>query len=205
MVVSGFVAGADGRVAGVECGEGEAHAADAVIVGIGLIANDALAEEAGLVVDGGIVVDGEGRTADPHIHAIGDCATHAHHGFLERKLRLESVPNALEGARAVASAIMGLAPPPAAPPWFWSDQYKLKLQMVGISDGYEAVAMRGTPESQSFVAFYMKDGKVIAADAVNRPAEFMTAKRLVGERRAALPMVLADETVPLKAALALSV
>ncbi len=198
VAVSGFLAGAGGDVAAVECGEGAAHPADAVIVGIGLIANTELAEQAGLMVDGGVLVDAECRTTDKHIFAIGDCATHAHHGFLERKLRLESVPNAVEGARTVACAIMGQDAPPATAPWFWSDQYALKLQMVGLSESYDDLAVRGSQNSRSFIAFYLKDGHVIAADAVNRPGDFMMAKRLVAERRTVPVAALLDDTVPLK-------
>lgn len=199
VAVSGFLAGAGGSdVAAVECGEGAPHPADAVIVGIGLVANTELAEQAGLMVDGGILVDAEGRTNDKHIFAIGDCATHAHHGFLERRVRLESVPNAIEGARSVACAIMGQAAPSATAPWFWSDQYSLKLQMVGLSETYDEMAVRGSPESRSFIAFYLKDGHVIAADAVSRPGDFMAAKRLVAERSAVPVSALQDDTVPLK-------
>jgi len=199
VVVSGFVPAADGKsVGGVECGEGEPIACDLVIIGIGLIPNTEIAEEAGLVVDNGIVVDRDGRTTDPHIFAVGDCAVHASHGFLDRKLRLESVPNGLEQARIVASIIMGKPVPAATAPWFWSDQYKLKLQMVGISDGYDEIVLRGDPEASSFIAFYLKEGRVISADAVNRLGEFMIAKRLVGDRREISASDLADESKTLK-------
>jgi 3-phenylpropionate/trans-cinnamate dioxygenase ferredoxin reductase subunit len=118
---------------------------------------------------------------------------------LKRKVRLESVPNATEQARIAAAAICGKAVSPAGPPWFWSDQYKLKLQMVGLSDGYEEVVLRGDPESESFMAIYLKNGEVIAADAVNRIADFMTAKRLVAESKVIPRHALADESEPLKA------
>ena len=201
-VVSGFVAAANGSdVGSVECGEGPPIESDLVLIGIGLIPNTDLAEVAGLVVDNGIVVDGMGCTTDAHIHAIGDCAQHAHHGFLGRKVRLESVPNALEQARVVACVITGRPAPAATAPWFWSDQYKLKLQMVRISEGYEHVVMRGSMDTASFIAFYLHDGRVIAADAVNRAADFMIAKRLVAERRSVSASVLSDETRPLNALL----
>jgi 3-phenylpropionate/trans-cinnamate dioxygenase ferredoxin reductase subunit len=200
IAVSGFLADASGEsVAAVECGEQDTVPADLVIVGIGLIPNTELAESAGLVVDNGIVVNDQAQTSDPHIYAIGDCAAHAHHEFLKRKVRLESVPNATEQARAAAAAICGKPVPPASPPWFWSDQYKLKLQMVGLSDGYDEVVLRGDPESESFIALYLKNGQVIAADAVNRIADFMTAKRLVAESKAIPPEALADESETLKA------
>ncbi|SFK14530.1 NAD(P)/FAD-dependent oxidoreductase [Methylocapsa palsarum] len=201
--VSGFAAGPDeGSVGAVLCADGEPVAADFVLIGIGLSPNTDLAERAGLVVDGGVVVDDHSRTNDPDIYAIGDCSTHAHHGFLERKIRLESVPNALEQARAVAASITGRDIPTAAAPWFWSDQYDLKLQMVGLSDGYDTLVLRGSPESRSFIAFYLKGGQVIAADSVNRLGDFMAAKRLVGDKSHVAPDQLADETVPLKTLIA---
>jgi 3-phenylpropionate/trans-cinnamate dioxygenase ferredoxin reductase subunit len=202
VVVSGFIPGEDGKsVGGVECGEGDAIPCDLVIIGIGLIPNVELAEEAGLVVDNGIVVDLEGRTTDPHIFAVGDCTTHQSHGFLDRKLRLESVPNALEQARTVAAAITGKPLPPVTPPWFWSDQYELKLQMVGISDGYDEVVVRGEPENSSFIAFYLKEGRILSADSVNRLADFMVAKRLVAAKRVIPAAELSDTAKPLKALL----
>jgi 3-phenylpropionate/trans-cinnamate dioxygenase ferredoxin reductase subunit len=197
--VSGFAAsGEDGAVGVVECANGQSFAADFVLIGIGLVPNTELAESAGLRVDDGIVVDAASRSSDPDIYAIGDCAMHAHHGFLRRKIRLESVPNALEQARSVAASITGRPVPEALAPWFWSDQYDLKLQMVGLSDGYEELVIRGKPEAPSFIAFYLKDGRIIAADSVNRPGDFMAAKRLVGERMKIASARLADESVPLK-------
>jgi len=200
IAVSGFIADpARDKVTAVECGEAETVPADLVIIGIGLIPNTSLAETAGLLVDNGIVVNENAQTSDPHIYAIGDCAAHAHHEFLKRKVRLESVPNATEQARIAAASICGVAVPPASPPWFWSDQYKLKLQMVGLSDGYDEVVLRGDPETESFIALYLKNGELIAADAVNRIADFMTAKRLVAEAKVIPPSALADESEPLKA------
>ncbi|MGH6841809.1 MAG: NAD(P)/FAD-dependent oxidoreductase, partial [Methylocella sp.] len=202
VTVSGFTAGdEEGNVGGVVCAGGQSLAADIVLIGIGLVPNIELAEQAGLAVDDGIVVDAESRTSDPNIYAIGDCAMHAHHGFLQRKIRLESVPNAIEQARAAAASIMGLPIPAAAAPWFWSDQYDLKLQMAGVSDGYEELAIRGSMEASSFIAFYLKEGRVIGADSVNRLGEFMAAKRIVGERMEIAAARLADESAPLKSLL----
>ena len=197
VTVSGFAA-EDGCVANVLCASGESFPADFVLIGIGLVPNTELAERAGLEVDDGIVVDAASRTSDPDIYAIGDCAMHAQHGFLRRKIRIESVPNALEQARAAAASITGRPIPEAIAPWFWSDQYDLKLQMVGLSDGYEELVIRGKPEASSFIAFYLKDGVIIAADLVNRFGDFMAAKRLVGERIKIAPSRLADDSVPLK-------
>jgi 3-phenylpropionate/trans-cinnamate dioxygenase ferredoxin reductase subunit len=185
-------------VASVHCANGQSFAADFVLIGIGLVPNTELAERAGLNVDDGIVVDEASRTSDLDIYAIGDCAMHARHGFLQRKIRLESVPNALEQARAVAASITGRPIPAANAPWFWSDQYDLKLQMVGLSDGYEELVIRGDMAASSFIAFYLKDGRIIAADSVNRLGDFMAAKRLVGDRMEIAAARLADESVPLK-------
>ncbi len=202
VLVTGFApAAGGGSVGAVLCGE-QSFAADFVLVGVGLVPNTELAANAGLLVEGGIVVDEASRTSDPEIFAIGDCAIHARHGFLQRRIRLESVPNALEQARAVAATITGKPLPAATAPWFWSDQYDLKLQMAGISEGYEEVAIRGSTEGSSFIAFYLKDGQVIAADAVNRPSEFMASKRLIGEGIRASAKDLADENVSLKSLIA---
>jgi 3-phenylpropionate/trans-cinnamate dioxygenase ferredoxin reductase component len=202
VTVSRFAAGEEkGAVGRVECDGGPSFAADFVLIGIGLVPNMELAKRAGLEVDDGIVVDAASRCSDPDIYAIGDCAMHAQHGFLRRKIRLESVPNALEQARAAAASITGRPIPEAPPPWFWSDQYDLKLQMVGLSDGYDELAIRGRMETSAFIAFYLKQGQVIAADSVNRPGDFMAAKRLVAERMEISPARLADETVPLKSLL----
>ena len=195
--VSGFSA-EDGRVTRVHCANGVSFPADFVLIGIGLVPNIELAEKAGLNVDDGIVVDEASRSSDPDIYAIGDCAMHAHHGFLHQKIRLESVPNALEQARTAAASITGRPIPAATAPWFWSDQFDLKLQMVGLSDGYDELVIRGGMETSSFIAFYLKDGRIIAADSVNRLGDFMAAKKLVGDRMEIAPARLADESAPLK-------
>ncbi|TPV99309.1 MAG: Putidaredoxin reductase [Beijerinckiaceae bacterium] len=197
VTVSGF-APCQGGTCDVECANGESFAADFVLIGIGLVPNTELAEQAGLHVDDGIVVDAASRGSDPDIYAIGDCAMHVRHGFLRRRIRLESVPNALEQARAAAASIAGRPVPEATVPWFWSDQYDLKLQMAGLSDDYEELVIRGNMEASTFIAFYLKEGMIIAADSVNRPGDFMAAKRLVGERKEIAPSRLADESLPLK-------
>jgi 3-phenylpropionate/trans-cinnamate dioxygenase ferredoxin reductase subunit len=199
IAVSGFTAADDGvSVGAVACGGDYIVPADLVIIGIGLVPNVELAQDAGLVVDNGILVDDMSRTSDVDIYAIGDCAAHRAHGFLKRQVRLESVPNVNEQARTVAAAICGKALPASAPPWFWSDQYDLKLQMVGLSEGYDELVVRGAPESNSFITFYLKDGHVIAADAVSRLGEFMVAKKLVAGRRKLEAAQLADEAISLK-------
>jgi len=187
----------DGAITALVCASGERIAADIVVAGIGMLPNVELAQAAGLAIDGGIVVDEFSQTSDPDIFAAGDCTAH-HSALYNRRIRLESVPNALEQARAAASALCGKPKPNHAVPWFWSDQYDLKLQMVGLSQGHEACVLRGDPASRRFIAFYLKKGVVIAADAVNRPADFMLAKRLVAAGVAVEASVLGDESVSLK-------
>jgi len=166
-----------------------------------MLANVELAEAAGLDVDRGIVVDEYSVTSDPDIVAAGDCTVHDN-ALYGRRVRLESVPNALEQSRAAAATLCGTPKPNRSVPWFWSDQYDLKLQMVGLSEGYDTFVMRGSMASRTFIGFYLRDSTVIAADAVNRPGEFMLAKRLVAAAMPVDPEQLADETVSLKQCLA---
>ncbi len=184
-------------VTAVLCADGSRLAADLVVVGIGLLANTELAAEAGLQVDNGILVDEHAQTSDPHIYAAGDCTNHPN-ALLGRRLRLESVPNALEQSRVAAANMAGKAKTYASVPWFWSDQYELKLKMVGLSEGFERLVLRGDPATDSFSAFYLKGDKVLAADTVNRPQDFIAAKRLVAEGIAVTAEQLADDGRPLK-------
>jgi 3-phenylpropionate/trans-cinnamate dioxygenase ferredoxin reductase subunit len=200
VALSGFEGPADPAAPASHAllGDGSKVEADFFVIGIGLIPNTELAETAGLAVDNGIVVDEHTRSSDPDIHAAGDCTNHPsqHCG---RRLRLESVPNAMEQARAAAAALVGKVQPYHTVPWFWSDQYDLKLQMVGMSQGYEQMVFRGDPATQrSFAVFYLKDGKVLSVDTVSRAADFAMAKKMVALRVAADPAKLADEAVPLK-------
>ena len=194
--VTGFAG--DGKVEEVICGD-QRFPADIVIVGIGVIPNTELAEAAGIHCDNGIVVDDHCRTSDPHVYAAGDCTNHPN-PLLDRRLRLESVPNAMDQARVSTANMLGDDKAYAAIPWFWSDQYELKLQMVGFSADGDTQVLRGDMASNAFAVFYMKDGKVVAADAVNSPKEFMLCKQLVGKN--ADPEVLADPETDLKALLA---
>ena len=188
------------HVGAVLLGDGRTLPADFVIAGVGLVANTQLAEAAGLKVDNGVWVDEYCRTEDPYVLAIGDCSNHPS-AFLGRRVRLESVPNALEQARVAADTVCGKLIPYGAVPWFWSDQYDLKLQAAGLSDGYDQVVLRGSMEARSFLVFYLRQGKIIAADAVNKPGEFMLARRLVGAAVAADIGHIADPSVPLKSLL----
>jgi 3-phenylpropionate/trans-cinnamate dioxygenase ferredoxin reductase subunit len=188
----------EGRVERVRLADGTAVEADLVIGGIGIIPNVDLAEAAGLAIDNGILVDEYSRTSDPAIYSAGDCTDHPSE-FLGRRVRLESVQNAMEQGRNVARNIMGRNEAYQMVPWFWSDQYELKLQMVGISTGYDQLVLRGDPSSErSFSAFYLKDGALIAADAISRPQDFMFAKKLVAMKAELDPAQLADPEVPIK-------
>jgi 3-phenylpropionate/trans-cinnamate dioxygenase ferredoxin reductase component len=170
--------------------------ADVVLAGVGQLPNVELAQRCGLALDNGIVVDEHARSSDPDIFAIGDCSNHPS-ALYGRRLRLESVPNALGQARAAAAMLCGAPRGHEGVPWFWSDQYDLKLQMAGLSHGHDRVITRGRPEERSFIAFYLQAGRIIAADAVNRPRDFLAAKRLVGEcAQIRAPESLADESQP---------
>lgn len=168
------------RVEAVDCTDGTSVPADLVIVGVGVVPNIELAQAAGLECDNGIVVDEHCATSEPDIFAAGDCTNHPN-PLLNRRLRLESVPNAMEQARVAASNMTGGDKTYASIPWFWSDQYDLKLQMVGFSSDADEHITRGDPSTQQFAMFYFKDDKVIAADAVNSAKEFMVAKQLIGK------------------------
>ncbi len=185
------------RIRHVETNEGEQIPADCVVVGIGILPNTELAEQAGLDVDDGIVVDDRCRTSDPQVFAAGDCTRHPS-SIYDRTLRLESVQNALEQARTAASNICGKESRYAEVPWFWSDQYDLKLQIAGISDGYDDVVIRGNPAEKSFSCVYLKEGHLIAVDAVNSPRDFMQSKQLIAAKVAVEVGKLADPAVALK-------
>lgn len=172
--------------------------ADIVVVGAGALPNVELAQEAGLAVDDGIVIDAECRTDDASIFAIGDCASQ-HHDLAGRRLRLESVHNALEHARIAAAVICGRTPPAVQVPWFWTDQYDVKMQMAGLSAGHDQAVVRGDSErGRSFAVFYLRAGTLIAVDAINRAPEFMMSRQLIGERAKIDPARLGDEGVTMK-------
>ena len=197
VTVSGFE-GSNGKIEKIDCGDGKTFDADFVIVGVGIIPNVELADEAGLKVENGIAVDELCRTEDPDIYAIGDCTNHPN-PILGTRLRLESVHNALEQGKTAAASICGKEKPYAQVPWFWSDQYDLKLQIVGLSAGYDEVVVRGDPENErSFAVFYLKDGVMIASDAVNRAPEHMMSRRLIAAKAKIPAAKLADESINMK-------
>lgn len=195
--VSGFE-GKDGQLTKVTCADGTAHEADFVVVGVGILPNVELAVEANLKVENGIAVDECCRTSDPDIYAAGDCTNHPN-PLLGERLRLESVHNALEQAKTAAAAICGKEKPYAQIPWFWSDQYDLKLQIVGLSAGYDQAVVRGNPEEgRSFAVFYLKEGRLIAVDAINRAPEFMMSKQLIAKGVSIPAEKLKDESINMK-------
>ena len=168
-----------------------------MIAGVGIVPNTELAAAAGLEVDNGIVVDARCRTADPDIYAVGDCTSHPN-GIYGRRIRLESVHNALEQAQTAAANICGEAAEYTQVPWFWSDQYDLKLQIAGLSEGYDEVVIRGAPATRSFSCLYLRDGVLIACDAINAPRDFVQSKALIAARPRIAPDRLADTGVQLK-------
>jgi len=185
------------RVSEVQLEDGSSIAADRVLVGIGVIPNTELAADAGLSVSNGIVVDEQCRTSSPGVYAIGDCTNHPN-SILGTRLRLESVHNALEQAKTAASNICGGDASYSQVPWFWSDQYDLKLQIAGISSGYDRIVLRGDPATRSFSCLYLRDGELIAIDAINAPRDFMSSKALIANHEVLSPDMLANTDVLLK-------
>lgn len=192
-----LIKGAD-RVTGVALTDGAELPADLVIAGIGVTPDIAIAEQCGLTVNNGIVTDRQCRTSDPNIFAIGDCAARPMVHYGGQIARLESVHNAVEGAKIVAAVLTGGKEHTEEAPWFWSDQYDLKLQIAGLFHGYDHVAFRGVMADRAFAAFYYKGDKLIAVDAVNRPAEYLGAKMLIQTNRTLPPNVIEDMSRPMK-------
>jgi 3-phenylpropionate/trans-cinnamate dioxygenase ferredoxin reductase subunit len=184
------------RVTAIETVDGRTFACDVAIIGIGIVPNVELAAAAGLECANGIVVDELARTLDPHIVAAGDCTNHPLPPT-GRRVRLESVPNAIHQAKVAAAALLGAPVAYSEVPWFWSDQYDLKLQIAGLSTGYDEVVLRGDPATRSFAAFYLGAGQLLAVDAINSPREFIAGKKLVANRARIAPDVLRDPSVDL--------
>ena len=189
------------RVTGVRTTDGTVPAG-IVIVGIGLVPAVGPLGAAGAETHNGVVVDAHCRTTLPHVFAIGDCAHHANTFAANGSVRLESVQNAIDQAKVAAGAILGTPTPYHAVPWFWSNQYDLKLQTVGLSGGHDATVVRGTPGSRSWSLVYLRAGRVIALDCINAARDFVHGKALVAAGLAADPALLADSSVPLKSLLA---
>jgi 3-phenylpropionate/trans-cinnamate dioxygenase ferredoxin reductase subunit len=190
--------GKSDHVGAVRCGDGTSLPADLVLVAVGLLPNTELAALAGLEMGNGIKVDEYGQTSDPDILAIGDCVEFPLPFIGGARIRLESVPSAVEIARAAASLINGAPKPYNLVPWFWSDQYNLKLQSVGLSQGHDQVVIRPPRGAEGFIAFYLKNGIMIAADCVNSVLEFNAAKRFIAEKLPLDPAALANPEINLK-------
>ena len=183
----------------VELSDGSIEPADLVIVGIGVVPNSELAAGAGLAVDNGITVNEYLETAASGIYAIGDCAWHPNR-FAGGYARLESVQNGVDQARRVAAAIAGKRTPYDVVPWFWTDQFDLKLQMAGLSTGFDQAVTRGQLESRRFSVFYFRESKLVAVDSVNRPADHVAARKLLASRGPLAPEQAADLSFDLKGA-----
>ncbi|MFQ5635321.1 MAG: NAD(P)/FAD-dependent oxidoreductase [Gammaproteobacteria bacterium] len=187
----------DSHVEALRGADGREIPADMVCIGVGILPDTDVAEAAGLECDNGVLVDEYCRTSDPCILAIGDCTNHPN-ALLGRRLRLESVHNAQEQAKTAAATICGEFKPYAQIPWFWSDQYDLKLQIVGIVGTHDQVVLRGKPEDREFAAFYMEGDRLIAVDAINRAREFMLSKKLIAQGARLDPEILADSAIDFK-------
>lgn len=194
--------GADGRVSGVRLADGELVPADLAIVGIGIVPAVAPLIAAGAQGSNGVDVDALCRTSLPDIYAVGDCAAYENRHAGGRRLRLESVQNATDMATAAARAILGDAKPYDAVPWFWSNQYDLRLQTVGLSIDHDAIVTRGDPDTRSFSLVYLKEGRVIALDCVNAVRDYAQGRALVAAGARIAPDLLANPAIPLKSHLA---
>jgi 3-phenylpropionate/trans-cinnamate dioxygenase ferredoxin reductase subunit len=186
------------KVAAVRTRDGRRLPADLVVVGVGIVPNTELAEAAGLEVDDGIVVDEHLTTSDPLISAIGDCAAYPsrHAG---KRVRLESVQNAVDHGRCVAARIAGKPAPYTSVPWFWSDQHGCKLQIAGLTAARERAVLRGDVEAGEFSVFCFEGDRLLGVESVNRPADHMAARKLLAGEPAVTPEQAADPSFDLKA------
>ncbi len=191
------IRGEAGKVRGVVLDHGRTIEADLVMVGVGILPQAELAQEAGLPVDNGIVTDEFLRTADENIFAIGDCAQYPS-VFSGTRVRLESVQNAVDQALCVARNIAGKPAAYGAVPWFWSDQFDIRLQMAGLAAGHDLKVLRGDPATGKFSVFHFRGGRLCSVDSVNRPADHLAARKLLGSGNALTPEQAADESVNLK-------
>jgi 3-phenylpropionate/trans-cinnamate dioxygenase ferredoxin reductase subunit len=197
------ITGTGGAVQEVALSDGRRFPTDLILVGIGVVPNSELARDAGLRISNGIAVNEHLQTDDENIFAIGDCAEHPCI-FARARIRLESVQNAADQAQCAAALITGLSPsggPPApyrALPWFWTDQFDIKLQMAGISHGHDRIVTRGNPESRKLSVFYFRENQLVAIDSINRPLDHMIGRKLLAAAVPLTPDQAADESVDLK-------
>lgn len=185
------------RVERVVCADGSSYETDLLVVGVGALANMALATAAGLVCENGIVVDEYCRTSDPAVFAAGDCTYHPSLRY-EMRVRLESVDNAFEQAKTAALNMLDKPTTHDRVPWFWSDQFDNKLLIVGLSQGHDQQVTRGDPATRSFTVCYLKGGELVAVEAVNHSKDYMAARKLIADRARPNIDKLADPQVPLK-------
>ena len=190
--------GLEGRVTGVRLANGQTINCELVIVGVGIMPMVQPVVAAGAIGGNGVLVDAQCRTTLADVFAIGDCALHTNRYAGGEMVRVESVQNANDQAAVVAKVLTGSSVAYDAVPWFWSNQYDLRLQSVGISLGYDDYVVRGDPQSRSFSVVYLRAGTVIALDCVNATKDYVQGKRLVVDRVSARPEVLADRSVALK-------
>lgn len=189
------IEGADGRVTGARLSDGRRFRCQAVLVGVGAVPRDEIAADAGLLCAGGVVVDERARTSDPHILAIGDVTRRPVAGALTR---LESIPSATEQARQAVATITGSAAAAPEVPWFWSDQFSLKLKIAGLVPVTPHTVLRGDPASGRFALFHHDGDTVTAVESANSPADFMAGKKFIASRTRVDPARLADESTPLR-------
>ncbi len=194
-MVAGFEG--DGTVSAVKTQDGNSYPVDVVVVGVGVIPNVEEAAAAGLACDNGIVVNDRAQTDDPDVVSAGDCTNHPN-GVYGVNLRLENVQNAVDQAKAAAKTICGKPETYCAVPWFWSDQYDIKLQIVGLSQGYDNAVVRGNPDDGAFSVFYLKQGTLVAVDAINSPREYMMGRKLITDGARPNPAKIADTEVSVK-------
>ena len=193
--------GANGRVRGVGLSDGTELLADLVLVGVGIVPRTELAEQMGLRCEGGVVVDNFARTSNPSVVAAGDCTVSSHPRMKGQKIRLESVQNAVSQARVAAGTLAGRPEPYTAVPWFWSDQYDLKLQIAGLVDDYDQAVVRGSPENGAFSVLYYRDAELLGINAVNSASDYMAVRIALSTKTNISMEQAADLTLPLKSAI----
>lgn len=192
-----FVDRGDGSVGSVVLADGRSFECDVALVGVGAIPCEELAREAGLVCDGGVLVDGNAFTGVDGVYAIGDVTRRPLHHY-EGTFRLESIPSAVEQAKQAVSAILGRPAPKPELPWFWSDQFDVKVKIAGILGGIDNTVLRGDPASGKFALYHCRDERIIAVESVNSSSDFMAGKQLIERRVLIDPARLADEEVSLR-------
>ena len=187
----------DGAGVRVCCDDGRQYGADLVIIAIGMQPNIDIALDAGIVCNRGIVTDDYCRTSVPDVYAAGDCSEHRS-SFYGTQMHLQSVPNAIEQGRTAAAAICGKGRPLKHVPWFWSDQYDIKLQSAGVVGGHDQIVVRGDPQDRSFATFYLKGQRLVAIDAINRPEEFSLSREWIADRTPLCVERIPNDAVPAK-------